>query len=154
MRAGLSQGELDKLLKLKIVCVEPIYMTSCIERQLSVRQQTRERTKPSFKTKYSFFSKIDKLPSGSKWTVKTIRLTGDKLDEQNQPIIEDVELWMRDPVECAAELLDNPAFKGKMKFAAEWMFDADGNRIINEMWTADWWAEIEVSGVLCSSVCG
>lgn len=57
---------------------------------------------------------------------------------------------MRNPVECAAELLSNPTFEGKMKFAAEWMVDGEGNRVVNEMWTADWWAEIEVRRRLIS----
>jgi hypothetical protein len=56
---------------------------------------------------------------------------------------EELELWMRNPVECAAKLLSNPAFKENMVFASQRSEDETG-RIYHEIWTADWWAETEV----------
>ena len=36
---------------------------------------------------------------------------GDKCDKDGKPLMEDVELWHRNPVECVRELMQNPAFK-------------------------------------------
>lgn len=61
-----------------------------------------------------------------------------------------VELWHRDPVECVRELLGNPSFK-KQGYVPRRIFkkmseDGEGtNREYNEMWTADWWWEVQVS---------
>ncbi|KAF8152285.1 hypothetical protein B0H34DRAFT_111607, partial [Crassisporium funariophilum] len=54
---------------------------------------------------------------------------------------EELELWMRDPVECVRELMGNPAFKNFMAYAPEHIFtdEAGTKRVFDEMWTADWW---------------
>jgi hypothetical protein len=71
--------------------------------------QTRNRMQPSFKSKRAFYKKIDDLPTGPKWTAKVIHVEGNWKDAQGEPMKEELELWMRNPVECAAELLSNPA---------------------------------------------
>ncbi|KAJ7748266.1 hypothetical protein DFH07DRAFT_775727 [Mycena maculata] len=60
---------------------------------------------------------------------------------------ETVELWWRDPVECVRELMGNPMFRDVMRSVApeELYADEKGEiRVINEMWTGDWWREIQV----------
>jgi hypothetical protein len=60
---------------------------------------------------------------------------------------EEVELWMRDPLECIEELLSNPAFRDQVRYAPEKAYtDETGEtRIYDEMWTGDWWWETQVS---------
>jgi hypothetical protein len=63
---------------------------------------------------------------------------------------EKLELWRRDPIECVRELMGNPMFKDMLKYAPEkTYFDPDGkNRIYDEMWSADWWWDTQVSDVI------
>lgn len=60
---------------------------------------------------------------------------------------EDLELWRRDPAECIRELIGNPLFREVMVYAPERVYmDKEGTeRCIDEMWTADWWWETQVS---------
>jgi len=48
--------------------------------------------------KHAFFKKIDSLPKGPEWTCEIFEITGDRKDENGDAIVEDVELWRRDPV--------------------------------------------------------
>ncbi|KAF9071298.1 hypothetical protein BDP27DRAFT_1219240 [Rhodocollybia butyracea] len=51
-----------------------------------------------------------------------------------------LELWHRDPLECVAEILANPAFKDHQVYIFQQQRDGVLlNREYNEMWTADWW---------------
>jgi hypothetical protein len=60
---------------------------------------------------------------------------------------EKVELWRRDPVECIKELMGNPAFREHMAYIAERVYLDQGGkvRIYDEMWTAEWWWNTQVS---------
>jgi hypothetical protein len=90
--------------------------------------------------------KIDTLRIGPAWEHHMLTLTGDKNDEYGQPLTEDVELWLRNPVDCVAELLGNPAFNGSIAYAPERVYTDSkaSSRIYDEMWTADWWWDIQV----------
>jgi hypothetical protein len=57
-----------------------------------------------------------------------------------------VELWHRDPVECVRELLGNPSFATNQGYAPVRMYKNEDytNREYSEMWTADWWWNIQV----------
>ncbi|KAI0683012.1 hypothetical protein BC835DRAFT_1423707 [Cytidiella melzeri] len=94
-------------------------------------------------SKYVFFKKINQLPRrpGMKWTCNTVTVVGNILGEDGKAITEELELWRRNPVECIRELIGNPAFCGAMTLEPERVFgDKEGqSRIIDEMWTADWW---------------
>lgn len=50
-------------------------------------------------------------------------------------------------MECIRELIGNPAFRNKMQYAPEKVYeDLDGKvRILDEMWTGDWWWNLQVS---------
>jgi hypothetical protein len=112
-----------------------------------VDPQTRNRTKPSFRNKRAFYKKIDTLPHVAKWLCEPFEIEGDQLDEKGNKRKETLHLWKRDPVECIRELIGNPAFRNMIRFAPERAFeDPEGkNRIFDEMWTADWWWNLQVS---------
>lgn len=80
------------------------------------------------------------------WQCEEVELTGDLPDLDGNVLKETVELWYRNPLDCIQELLSNPAFREVMKYAPERHYvDAEGKtRVINEMWTADWWWELQV----------
>ncbi|KAJ6628364.1 hypothetical protein B0H10DRAFT_2209647 [Mycena sp. CBHHK59/15] len=109
-----------------------------------------DHAKPSFGGKNDFFEKIDSLLGGVKWQCKFLDIKGDLPDLDKDPTgntmrCEQVELWWRDPVECVKELLGNPVFRDVMRYAPEKLYADRGETIevMNEMWTASWWWEIQ-----------
>lgn len=64
-------------------------------------------------------------------------------------MIEELEVWFRDPVKCVEELLGNPAFRETMTYAPEKIFgNLEGTQEVwNEMHTAEWWWETQVSAI-------
>lgn len=91
------------------------------------------------------FKKIDTLPAGPEWECVTFEVEG--VDANGDPTIEEVELWRRNPVECVKELLANPAFKDKCHYEPKRVFTdkSKANRVYNEMWTGEWWWELQAS---------
>jgi hypothetical protein len=77
-----------------------------------------------------------------------VTAVGDRLDENGKMSTEELELWMRDPVECIKELMSNPAFKDHMVYAPERVYSRkdgkESSRIMDEMWTANWWWKLQV----------
>ncbi|KAG0696694.1 hypothetical protein DFH29DRAFT_1004362 [Suillus ampliporus] len=102
---------------------------------------TLNRTKPSFHNNRSFLQRVDALPHGLGWNCKKVSVKGNRTDENGQSLHEDLELWTRDPVECIKELIGNPLFKEYMVYAPSRAYEdeAGTKRIIDDMWTADWW---------------
>lgn len=109
--------------------------------------KVNSRNTLSFHNNYTFLKKIDQLPTGPDWICNVVTITGNLEDEYGECIKEYVEVWRRDPVECVAELIGNPAFKDYMSYVAEHAYlDKGGKvRIFDEMWTADWWWNTQVS---------
>lgn len=142
--SGLTQTNIEKFLKLKIVsrsCHIMNILLTCI-------LQTRERTKPSFESNYMFFKKVDSLPSSeASWKVEVFDAVGDVVGEDGRLKKEKVELWQRNPVDCIRELMGNPVFRDSIRYAPERQYaDAGGkNRIYGNMWTANWWWDLQVS---------
>ena len=103
--------------------------------------------KTSYTNKRNLYKKIDSLPSGPSWTVETLELKGDVMGKNGHHKKEILHLFRRDPVECIRELMGNPAFKDKIRYAPEKVFeDAEGrNRIFDEAWTGTWWWDMQVS---------
>jgi hypothetical protein len=122
----------------------------------------------SFQSAYTYFKKLDALRTGPKWYYHTFEVKGDRVVEEDQAdkeavgdrvvegaqgqkekkfMTETLELWYRDPVECIAELLSNPSFKGSIAYSPERVYaDMAGKKhIYDEMWTADWWWDLQVS---------
>ncbi|KAJ7235769.1 hypothetical protein C8J57DRAFT_1439347 [Mycena rebaudengoi] len=121
---------------------------------------TKERSQVSYHNNYSFIQKLDRLPTGPGWKCNIVTAAGNIPDENEEMMTEDLELWRRDPVECIKELIGNPSSQNYMAYVPELVYsEKSGNassRIIDEMWTADWWWEIqsttnELSPVILSS---
>ncbi|KAG2100245.1 hypothetical protein BD769DRAFT_1631108 [Suillus cothurnatus] len=104
---------------------------------------TQNQMKPSFHNNCSFLQKVDELPHGAAWSCKKVNVQGNKTDEKGQILHEDVELWMHDPVECVKDLIGNPLFRDHMVYAPVRAYkDPAGlHRVIDDMWTADWWCD-------------
>ncbi|KAG1718287.1 hypothetical protein EDB19DRAFT_1899407 [Suillus lakei] len=104
---------------------------------------TRNRTNLSFHNNRSFFQRVDGLQHGPGWSCRKVTVRGNREDENGAPLQEEVELWSRDPVECVEELIGNPFFKEDMAYSpARAYADRAGlHRVIDEMWTVEWWHE-------------
>ncbi|KAG1821369.1 hypothetical protein EV424DRAFT_1472331 [Suillus variegatus] len=97
--------------------------------------------KTSFTSKYLLMKAIDKLPCGTEWQLKRIQVKGNSGQAEG----EDLELWLRNPVDCIRELMANLEFDGKVSYSPERVFaDAEGTvRQYDEMWTGEWWWETQ-----------
>jgi len=100
----------------------------------------KNRTQPSYRSKYTFLQLVDKLPTGPEWTCRLVHVHGDlgPLDENNVAMegeIKELEFWMCDQVACIRELMGNLAFDGSMAYATEKVYtDAEGQtRRYNKM---------------------
>ncbi|KAF7371492.1 hypothetical protein MVEN_00003800 [Mycena venus] len=102
-------------------------------------------TGTAYETKDQLLEAIDDLPGGVGWKLEKLTLKGDLEDDDGKSIIETLELWYRDPVDCIRELMGNPVFRDVMQYAPQKLFeDAAGkSEIINEMWTAAWWWKLQ-----------
>jgi hypothetical protein len=83
---------------------------------------------------------LDSLPHGADWTMVPHTIPGDVADEH-------VEIWMRDPVQCVADLLSNPALVNCIQFAPVRLYTCKKGRkerVYSEMWTGDRWWELQV----------
>jgi len=103
--------------------------------------QVQNQMQPSFRSTHTFQQKVDSLPQGPKWDYRTVTMTGDRVDENGNPLTEDIELWFWNPMECIAQLISNPSFDGVMSHVPERVYEdsAGKSRVYDEMWTGDWW---------------
>ncbi|KIK15871.1 hypothetical protein PISMIDRAFT_16209 [Pisolithus microcarpus 441] len=99
----------------------------------------------SFANAHAFLKYVDSLRTGPAWTCEMIDVVGDAVAEDGSTRREQLELWRRDPVECVMELIGNPAFRDAMAYVPERAYaDSEGkNHIYDEMWTADWWWDVQ-----------
>ncbi|KIK13944.1 hypothetical protein PISMIDRAFT_17641 [Pisolithus microcarpus 441] len=99
----------------------------------------------SFDNAQSLLKYMDKLCTGPAWTCEMIDVEGDVVTEDGMMKHEQLELWWCDPVECVWELIGNPAFRDLMSYVLERAYaDAKGeNHIYDEMWTGDWWWNVQ-----------
>ncbi|KAJ6548353.1 hypothetical protein B0H19DRAFT_1298935 [Mycena capillaripes] len=108
---------------------------------------TQQRSRVSYHNNYTYLQKVDQLPTGPGWKCEIVTAAGNRLDENDEMMKEDLELWMRDPVECIKELMGNPAFHDYMAYMPEHVYSdktgAESSRIFDEMWTANWWWELQ-----------
>ncbi|KAJ7076071.1 hypothetical protein B0H15DRAFT_791005 [Mycena belliarum] len=98
-----------------------------------------------YSTKDQLLQAVDDLPGGIGWKLEKVTLKGDLEDDDGKQIIENLELWYRDPVDCIRELMGNPVFRDVMQYAPQHVFeDEEGNsQVVNEMWTAAWWWKLQ-----------
>jgi Plavaka transposase len=141
----VNKTGIEEFLKLPIVSLSIIYihLPSVPDNFL----KTINRMRPSFSSVYHLFKQIDALPTGAKWDYQSVTITGHVLDENGTPLQDDFELWSRDPVECIKQLISNPSFDGHISYVPERVYrdNAGGSRIYDEMWTSDWWWDVQVS---------
>ncbi|KAF9470187.1 hypothetical protein BDN70DRAFT_845947, partial [Pholiota conissans] len=109
-----------------------------------------QKVDPSFGNKKHLLSMVDSLPAGVAWKCHDMIIKGDIPDLDKDPSgktmrSEHLELWYRDPVECVRELIGNPMLREGMRYAPERVYeDKEGkNQIIDEMWTASWWWDVQ-----------
>src|SRR6266699_3930275 len=106
----MSKGKIEEDLHLKTVSLVSFTMTNTHIRQV------QEKIDHPYATSRAFFKHIDSLPSGPPWMCTPMTITGDETDKAGKAKTEVVELWHRNPLECIAELLGNPAFEGDQTF--------------------------------------
>ncbi|KAI0755864.1 hypothetical protein BC629DRAFT_1584640 [Irpex lacteus] len=99
----------------------------------------------SFGSKDELYRRVDELPSGVGWHCREVVQEGDLKDVNGRPLTEKLELWYRDPVDCVKELMGNPVFKDHLAYAPTRVYqDRRGQvRQIDEMWTGNWWWDIQ-----------
>ncbi|KAH7908341.1 hypothetical protein BJ138DRAFT_1013010 [Hygrophoropsis aurantiaca] len=108
---------------------------------------TQKCTKPSYGSNYMFLKSIDQLPAGPEWKCRLVTAEGDQEGEDGEVQREELELWMRDPVECIRELIGNSAFRDHLAYAPEKVYaDIEGKtQLYDEMWTGGWWWDIQMN---------
>ncbi|KAJ6533437.1 Zn-finger domain-containing protein [Mycena vulgaris] len=124
---------------------------------------TTKKANLSFHNNRAFLKKVDQLPTGPDWKCRIVTAAGNRVDENDELMSEELELWMRDPVECIRELMGNPVFREHMAYAPERVYSTEEgdeeSRIFDEMWTAEWWWKLQkllppgacISGLILSS---
>ncbi|KAJ7060890.1 hypothetical protein C8F01DRAFT_988007 [Mycena amicta] len=134
VESGVSRTKMDEFLKLAKI---------------------KHGAKPSYHNAYSFYQKIDALPSGPQWECEIITITGDKKGENGKVETEEVEFWKRDPIECIEELIGNPAFEKEMSYVPHRVYrDANHvNREYSEVHTGDLWWELQGKIPVGHTVC-
>lgn len=112
-----------------------------------VLHQIQHTDSVSFGSKDELYRRVDELPSGVGWHCREVVQEGDLKDVNGRPLTEKLELWYRDPVDCVKELMGNPVFKDHLAYAPTRVYqDRRGQvRQIDEMWTGNWWWDIQVS---------
>ncbi|KAG2365568.1 hypothetical protein BDR07DRAFT_1449748 [Suillus spraguei] len=106
---------------------------------------TQNCMKVLFHNNHSFLQRVNNLPHGPGWSCRKVTVQGNLEDDNRVPLQENVKLWSRDPVECVKELISNPLFKADMVYspARAYVDHAGQHRVIDKMWTADWWGETQ-----------
>jgi hypothetical protein len=52
-----------------------------------------------------------------------VKVQGNILNAQGEPVVEELELFHRNPIECVRELLGNPAFRDHIHYAPEHIYE-------------------------------
>jgi hypothetical protein len=83
---------------------------------------------------------IDRMPHGPAWRAITLNV-----EEGDHTRV--VVVYIRDIIEVIRELMGNTRFKAHMRYAPErhWTSRARRKRVFGEMWTGDWWWQMQVS---------
>ncbi|KAI1794920.1 hypothetical protein LXA43DRAFT_1091504 [Ganoderma leucocontextum] len=98
--------------------------------------------KLSFKSTYTMLKKVDALPVGPEWHCNIVEVTGDRVGPDGQRLTEETDLWRRDPVECIADLIGNPALRDFIVYEPV-RIKQNGQRYYSEMCTGDWWWDLQ-----------
>ncbi|KAJ3551795.1 hypothetical protein NP233_g13011 [Leucocoprinus birnbaumii] len=97
----------------------------------------------SFKNRQGFTQKIGELPTGPGWECEILDIVGDRVGLDSELMQEELEFWYCNPVDCVCQLLGNPTIKEHIAYSPEKVYTTahghGSDRVIDEMWTADWW---------------
>jgi hypothetical protein len=112
----VGQTAIDKFLKLPIVSGP-----ASVKTETYLPAQTQHMC-TSFKSKYTLMKAVDKLPHGTEWKLKRINVEGNILTN-GQCEHKELELWLRNPVDCIRELMANTEFNGVVSYTPERVFE-------------------------------
>jgi Plavaka transposase len=81
--------------------------------------------------------KVDQLLTSPEWNCDRVTLAGDQIGEDGSIMMDELEFWWHDPIECIRELIGNPNFKDSMAYEPVRMYQDEGgmDRIYCEAWT-------------------
>lgn len=100
--------------------------------------------RPSFQTADTMRKLIDMMEpqlSDESWNVGTARFYGDEKNEMR-------EFYFRDFDLIITHLLQQPAFREVLRYAAVKEYNDAGERVVGEFETADWWWDEQVWGII------
>jgi hypothetical protein len=109
----------------------------------------------SFSSNYALNKALDKLPvAGPRWQRIQKTIVGTLKDAKGEDFLkEEIEIWVRDIIEVIQELIGNTGYGSNLVFVPH-QVQLDGDPLqqrIDEMWTADWWMQIQVFTLILSS---
>ena len=86
--------------------------------------------------------KISNLPKQGEWHTHTMTLSED-------PTVQH-QIYYRNPIDVIKSLWSNPTYVDNMVFSPRkaWSSHKRSSRLYNEMWTGDWWWNMQVSKLL------
>jgi hypothetical protein len=84
--------------------------------------------------------------AGPEWKRDKFTIEGDLKDPDDEPLTEEVEMWSRNILDVIQELLENNVYGDKLVFAPRREYNdiSQNERRYSEMWTADWWWNLQV----------
>ena len=113
----------------------------------------------SFQDNKSFLDVVGKLPGPTaSWKLIEISVKGTLLQANGSPMEQTLDCWGRNPVDVVIDLLGNPEFVEDMEYAPyqeevhqvlerlrRATSDAERERVIEEIGSAEWWPRVQVS---------
>ncbi|KAG8728949.1 hypothetical protein FRC11_009853, partial [Ceratobasidium sp. 423] len=121
---GLSKGAIDEFMKLNIV---------------------RSNLNLSFTSRHTLYNRINTLPGGPEWMNDIVTVYGNWRNRKGKRLREKLEVWFQDPTVIVKDLLGQPEFADIMVYEPRetYLDDTLQDRVYDEMWTGDWWIEIQ-----------
>lgn len=100
----------------------------------------------SFTSHYTLYNRINTLPGGPEWQKDTVTIYSNRRNRRGKQLQEKLEVWFRDPVEVIKDLLAQPAFADLLVFEPRetYLDETRSERAFHEMWTGDWWINLQV----------
>lgn len=89
---------------------------------------------------------MDGLPSGADFSRIPMTVLGDLLNEKGEVMKEEVDMWVRNPMDCVWELIGNASLREHLTYApcCIWQNGDKLKRVYNKRHTADWWSDSQV----------
>ena len=66
---------------------------------------------------------IDHLPRSIEWSLRMVDVEGDIMGADGKLLTEEVELWLRNPLDCIRELMVNLNFVDAISYEPQRVFD-------------------------------